>query len=92
MNRHDEWVKFRDLNRIAFGETGLPDRVWASRERLIRLLEFGVLDEGDVDIAALTDEQFVRLEALVNKYHPDWQQIDFSALQRERLRRFDRYA
>ena len=92
MNQHDQWVRFRDSNRSAFGETGLPDRVWSSWERLNRLLAFGIIDEDGADIAALTDEQFVRLERLVNAYRPDWQHIDFPALQRERLRRFARYA
>jgi hypothetical protein len=92
MNRHDYWIQFRDANRTAFQQTGLPDPVWTSRDRLFRVLEFGVVEEASADLAALTNEQFMQLEALVNAYEPDWQNLKFPALQRERLRRFGRYA
>lgn len=91
MNRHDAWVAFRDANPGAFRETGLPERVWASRERLFRLLELGVTEDGAAGLAGLTDAQFARLESLANAFHPDWQDTAFPALTRERSRRFGRY-
>ena len=91
MNRHDAWVEFRDANRGGFRETGLRERVWASRERLFRLLEFGSVEGEAADLAGLTDEQFVRLEALVNAFSPDFHNVEFPALQRERVARFGRF-
>jgi hypothetical protein len=90
MNRHDDWVAFRDAHGTAFGETGLPRRVWASRERLFRLLEFGIIDDAGAKLGRLSDPQFLALESLVDAFHPDNQDGMFPAMTRERTRRFGR--
>jgi hypothetical protein len=92
MNHHDQWTQFRDANRAGFAETGLSEKVWASEVRLGRFLNDGTVEGDLADITRLNDEQFLRLEQLVNVFYPDEQhQAGFTALGKERLRRFGRY-
>jgi hypothetical protein len=91
MNRHDRWVEFRDANVRGFRETGLPERVWASRERLFRLLEFGAVDGEGATLAGLTDGQLETLTALATAFSPDSHDHKFPALLRERVARSGRY-
>lgn len=90
-NPHIEWVTYRDVHRDALNATGLPEAIFATEDRLIRFLSDGNAE--GVDLRTMPDEEFERLEAVINGFfHDGWEQRSWTALSTERIRRFGRYA
>lgn len=92
MSRHDAWVWFRNARRDEFNLAGVPEWIWFREVRLKRFLSAGHVEGQSAELACLTDEQFLRLERLVDEFYPDLGDFDgFTVHLKERLRRFGRY-
>lgn len=89
-NRHDEWVRFRDSHKADFVALGLPEAVIQTKDKLVEFLSEGKF--GDLDLSAMPDEDFLRLESLIGVYFFEgWQQVSWTVFSAERFRRFKRY-
>ena len=91
-NRHDSWMEFRHTHQTAIERTALPSLLFESEDLLITFMSNGTLEGVDVDLRRIPDEQFGRLEEVINAYfHDGWEQASWTVLRAERLRRFKRY-
>jgi|ERR1043166_3173741 hypothetical protein len=90
-NRHDQWAHLLENNKDALAATGLPTEIFADESRFNEFLVSGrcelKADGTTVSLGALTDDEFLRLESVVNRLFDS----EFFAFDRERLRRFKRY-
>ena len=92
-NRHDEWVQFRNSHQAEFNSLGLPEYIFQSQDLLIHFLSDGRVENEGTDLFAISDEQFQRLEEILNAFfHDGWEQASWTAFTKERLRRFGRFA
>ena len=96
-SRHDEFQQIAQKCIADFEAAGLPPDLYRSEAPLIDFLSSGVMAASnrgnEIRLEALSDEQFGRLENAVNAIIPDgWHQCSLTALSKERLRRFGRYA
>jgi hypothetical protein len=91
-NAHDQWLSYCQGQETSLHATGLPAELFRRADLLQGFLRDGTFqpaDGGEVFLSRIPDTSFVALEEFINGYF-DFQDA-FSALQQERLRRFQRY-
>jgi len=85
-------VRFLESHQAEIEATGLPTNIFRNEHRLIEFLSQGNVDDDALELKTISDEEFQRLEVIVNAYFLDgWEQASWPVFSSERLRRFGRY-
>ena len=85
-NSHDAWLANRDRHAPTLAGAGLPPAAYAIERAFVTFLTDGNLPGTGASLDALSEAQFGMLFRLVSSWY-DWDAVDFTALERRRLRR-----